>query len=244
MQRDERRNDEEPNPTREPEEIVDASQPEADINAVDSDLGPEPSVPSDPTVPDLPASSLATSASDLSEPASDDELPSEADQEESASDYDTATRLAGKVTRIEVPEGITVPPTRTSEAMGDRHSHWLLPDRGGSSGDEPDAVDEIFPPELRLPLDSGDPAARPRTPVPEPASPQDGAPVDRGQTMPRVQVIVSLAGARALFEEGLQEAIRQAAPRFERIAQAEIKLYDFRQDNKRRAADYRLRGPG
>jgi hypothetical protein len=242
MQRDEQRNDEELKPTRPSQEILDASQRAADVNASDFDPAPEPSVPLDPTATDLPASSLATSAADLSEPASDGEPLPEALREEAAPNADPATQPAGNITRIELPADIIIPPTRPSEAMRDRHTHFLPLDPRQGWEDEPDPVDQIFPPEWRLPLDPGDPAA-PARPA-EPARPDAGPPSDQGQTMPRVQVLVTLAGARALFEEVLEEAIERAAPKFERIAQSEIKRYDFRQETKRRAADYRLRGPG
>ena len=62
--------------------------------------------------------------------------------------------------------------------------------------------------------------------------------------MPRVQVMVTLAEARALFEEVLDEAAARTGPKFEQIVQREIRSYDFDQVSKRRAADYRLRGPG
>jgi hypothetical protein len=120
--------------------------------------------------------------------------------------------------------------------------HLLPLDPGWALDDEPDPVDAIFPPELRLPSHPGDPGAPPRTPTLAP--PDDGRPADRGQTMPRVQVLVSLAGARAMGEEVVEQALAQAAPEFEQIAQSEIKAYDFEQDSLRRAKDYRLRGPG
>jgi hypothetical protein len=244
MQRDEQRNNEEPKQARPPEEIVDASPPESplegDVDAADSVTIPEPPTSLDQSAE--PASSLPTQKADLGDADADREPPPDPPREEPASSADTVTQPAGNVTRIELPADISIPLARPSEALRDRRSYLLPLDPRRGLEDKPDPVDQIFPPEWRLPLDPGDPAAPPRTP--ELARPEAGPPSDKGQTMPRVQVLVTLAGARALFEEVLEEAIERAAPKFERIAQSEIKRYDFRQETKRRAADYRLRGPG
>jgi len=244
MQRDEQRNNEELKQARSPEETVDASPPEsvpeADVNAADSVTVPEPPTSLDQSAE--PATSLPTQKADLGDADADREPQPDPPQEEAAPNADTATQPAGNVTRFELPAEISIPLARPSEALRDRSSYLLPLDPRRGLDDEPDPVDQIFPPEWRLPLDPGDPAA-PARPA-EPARPDAGPPSDKGQTMPRVQVLVTLAGARALFEEVLEEAIERAAPKFERIAQSEIKRYDFTQETKRRAADYRLRGPG
>ena len=65
-----------------------------------------------------------------------------------------------------------------------------------------------------------------------------------GQALPRVIVTVTLANARSLFEEALERATRQTAPRFQKLAQFQIDQYAFDRKCAERAADYRLRGPG
>ena len=64
-----------------------------------------------------------------------------------------------------------------------------------------------------------------------------------GHTLPRVQVMVSLADARALFEEVLAEATERTAPKFQDLAKREVKQAFWERGNDERAADYRLRGP-
>jgi hypothetical protein len=66
---------------------------------------------------------------------------------------------------------------------------------------------------------------------------------DIGQPLPRVQVIVSLAATRNLFDDALEEASRQMADRFRKLALGEIESAAFRRRAEERAADYRLRGP-
>ena len=89
MQRDDERNTdqentEEPKPISPPQEIVDASPPEGDVDAGNSAITSEPSAPLDQTAAsDGPASS--PSASDLSEGESDSEPRLDPPQNEAAS---------------------------------------------------------------------------------------------------------------------------------------------------------------
>ena len=74
MERDEQRNAEEPIPRRSPEEIVEESSPEGDVEAGDSVFARKPSAPLDESAgANVPASS--PSASDLSEGESESEPP-------------------------------------------------------------------------------------------------------------------------------------------------------------------------
>ena len=243
MERDpDERNVEPPESIEPTQDIVDASLKEDGVIGGDSVTTPEPPNSLDPSAgPDTRASSPAPSASDAAEEESDSELRLDASQVEANSNADPVPQAPGNVTRIELPEGITISPTPPADAPRERHSHLLPLDPTEASAKEPDPVDEIFPPEMRLPAGSGGLIAPRR-----PASPglEDGKHEDRGHTMPRVQVLVSLAEALPLFEEVVNKALARAAPEFEQIAKAEIKLYDFRQESLRRAKDYRLRGPG
>ena len=87
-----------------------------------------------------------------------------------------------------------------------------------------------------MPVDSRGPGAAPN--APEPALRENS-----GHTLPRVQVMVSLADARALFEEVLTEATERTAPKFQQLAKREVKQAFWERGNHERAADYRLRGP-
>ena len=100
----------------------------------------------------VPASSPATSASDLSEGESESEPTLDPPQEEAASRADASAESAGNALAIELPAGVYVPPARPSEAASDRRSYDLPLNPGGARDDEADPVDQIFPPEWRLPV--------------------------------------------------------------------------------------------
>lgn len=238
MERDEdQRNVEPPNALEPNQEIVDESLPEDDVDGPDPVATPEPLAPLEQSaVSKVPVSSLATGEADRSDGDSDSEPPLEASEELTASNTVAATRSAGNVTRIELPNEIAITPTRPPAVPRDRRSHLLPLDRDGAFEDEPNPADQIFPPEWRLPADSA--------PTPEPAGAEDGRPGDRGHTMPRVQVLVSLAQARTMYAEAIEEALEKQAPKYREIARSEVKQGFWEYGNQRRAADWRLRGPG
>ena len=201
----------------------------------DSVFAREPSAPLDESAgSNVPASS--PSASDLSEGESESEPTLDPAQENAASGTDSPVESAGNVLEIELPAGVYVPPARPSEAFRDRRSYYLPLNPGGARDDEGDPLERIFPPELRIPVDSRGPGAAPH--APEPALRENS-----GHTLPRVQVMVSLADARALFEEVLAEATERTAPKFQDLAKREVKQAFWERGNDERAADYRLRGP-
>ena len=210
MQRDEQRNTEEPTPRRPPEEIIDESPPEGDVEAGDSVFAREPSAPLDASAgANVPASS--PSASDLREGESESEPTLDPPEEEAASGADSPVESAGNVLEIELPAGVYVPPARPSEAFRDRRSYDLPLNPTGARDDEGDPLERIFPPELRMPVDPRGPGAAPHSPKPAPRE-------NLGHTLPRVQVMVSLADARVLFEEVLAEATERTAPKFQQLA--------------------------
>lgn len=236
MPRDEERNDatntEDPEPLEEREEIVNESPPEGEVEAGDSVLAREPSAPlAESAASNVPASSPATSASDLSEGESESEPTLDAPQEEAASRADASAESS--VIELQLPAGVYVPPARPSEAFRDRRSYYLPLNAGDAQDDEADPVDQIFPPEWRLPVHA---AAGSGVPSDTPGA-------DSGHVPPRVQVMVSLADAEVLFEEALAEAAERTAPKFQQLAKREVKQAFWRRGNHERAADSRLRGP-
>jgi hypothetical protein len=60
-------------------------------------------------------------------------------------------------------------------------------------------------------------------------------------TMPRLQIVVQMADARAMYAEAIEEALEKKAPAYREIAQSEVKHGLWQEENKRRAADWRLR---
>jgi hypothetical protein len=60
-------------------------------------------------------------------------------------------------------------------------------------------------------------------------------------TMPRLQIVVQMADARAMYAEAIEEALEKKAPEYREIARSEVKLGLWQEENKRRAADWRLR---
>ena len=236
-ERNDARNTEEPEPLEEREEIIDESSPEDDVEAGDSVFAREPSAPLDESAAsNVPASSSATSASDLSEEESESEPTLDAPQENAASGTDSPMEPASNVLEINLPAGVYVPPARPSEAFRDRRSYYLPLNAGDALDDEADPVDQIFPPELRMPLHRRGSGAVPHSPEPAPRG-------DSSHTLPRVQVMVTLADARALFEEVLEEATESTAPKFQDLAKREVKQAAWERGCDERAADYRLRGP-
>lgn len=112
---------------------------------------------------------------------------------------------------------------------GHRRREFELPI---DSGDDGNPANGLFPPEL---------ANRPR---PSTATVPTGATGESvGKPMPRIQVLVTLASARALFEQALELATEKTAPKFQKLARFEIAQVEFDRKSAARAADYRLRGP-
>ena len=72
--------------------------------------------------------------------------------------------------------------------------------------------------------------------------PLGGKPVELFRA-PHVMLLVQLADIRSMYTSAMEEALDKKAPKYREIAEAEVKLGFWRQENKRRAADWRLRGP-
>lgn len=144
----------------------------------------------------------------------------------------------GEVARIELPTELDISPSmRPPGATDDRQSH-LLPLEGGDEPDgEPNPLDQVFPPSLRPPSNTSGALRAPES------RPADGPPADRGETMPRVQVLVTLLQDRTMYAEAIDEAMDRKAPKYREIARDEAAHKLWEQENKRRAADWRLRGP-
>jgi hypothetical protein len=79
------------------------------------------------------------------------------------------------------------------------------------------------------------------------AAPPPTLPVGAGREelfrAPHVMVLVQLAESRSMLEDVVAEAGKRLTPDYRAIAEAEVKLGFWRQENQRRAADFRLRGP-
>ncbi len=113
-----------------------------------------------------------------------------------------------------------------SPARGTRREYELP--IGPAANNETDPADRLFPPELAQ----------------RPAPPGHTYPAgSTAQAIPRIQVLVTLANARALFDEALELATEKTAPRFHKIVQFELAQAEFDRKSAARAADYRLRGP-
>jgi hypothetical protein len=76
---------------------------------------------------------------------------------------------------------------------------------------------------------------------PEPAAPTANA--EKLAAVPPIIVMVQLADARAILEDERRATAKENAAMLEQIADERIKLASWRQENQRRAADFRLRGP-
>jgi hypothetical protein len=114
----------------------------------------------------------------------------------------------------------------------------LTRDRQAASDDP---VDQLFPPELRRPAHA-QPGDADRAPAPDaPAAKSDRE--DVGQPLPRVQVLVTLHDAQMWFEEAIDEAWQRVAPKFQQLAEREVRYADWARKCDERAADWRLRGP-
>ena len=124
------------------------------------------------------------------------------------------------------PSPAPAPPQRSPD--------YELPIPQSDEDEEHDVVDRLFPPEL---VNRAAPPAAP----PKPPGAAASEPV--GQPMPRVQVMVTLADARALFDEALERAATQMAAKFHKIVQFELAQVEFDRKSAARAADYTLRGP-
>jgi hypothetical protein len=149
-----------------------------------------------------------------------------------------STQTGGQVTRIELPADLGISPaTQPPVATGDRHSHLLPFDRGEEAAGDPDPVDQIFPPAWRLPVDS---SGSVRTPE---STAADESPESLGETMPRMQVLVTLLEGQTMHAEAIDEALAKHAPEYRQIAESEVERGLWHYENQRRAADWRLRGP-
>ncbi|REK19535.1 MAG: hypothetical protein DWQ37_00240 [Planctomycetota bacterium] len=116
-----------------------------------------------------------------------------------------------------------------SSPAGNRE--YLLPFPG--ENDDRDAprgpADRIFPQAPPIRSDGHEPVVG-RHAVPSPAASQTG-----GQVAPRVLVLVTLAEARAVFEELIHEAVEQFAERIRKAAEAEVASAFWQRDAERRA---------
>ncbi len=63
------------------------------------------------------------------------------------------------------------------------------------------------------------------------------------KAVPRLVVMVTLANARALFDDALQRAADTMAPRFQNLAKFEIDQYAFQRKSAERAMNPWMRGP-
>jgi hypothetical protein len=161
-----------------------------------------------------------------------------APEEIAASNARAATQSAGQVTRIELPADLEISPTtQPPEATGDRHSRLLRLDRGEESEGDPDPVDQILRPASRRPLDSSGSARTPESAM------KDESPESLGETMPRVQVFVTLLESQTMYAEAIEKAVEKHAPKYRQIAESEVERGFRHYENQRRAADWQLRGP-
>jgi hypothetical protein len=62
--------------------------------------------------------------------------------------------------------------------------------------------------------------------------------------MPRLQIFVQLLDARSMFESAMETALARKKEGYRQIAELEVTRGFRRYEDARRAADYRLRGPG
>jgi hypothetical protein len=160
----------------------------------------------------------------------------EAPEEIAASNTGAAMQSGGQATRIELPADLEISPTPPAEVPGDRNDRLLPTDRDGALQGEANPVDQIFPPEWRLPVDTGGSfGAR--------ESAADEQRENIGRTAPRVQVLVTLVEARAMYADAIHEALEKKAPKYRQIAESAVERGFWRYENQRRAADWRLRGP-
>jgi hypothetical protein len=69
---------------------------------------------------------------------------------------------------------------------------------------------------------------------------------DGGSTpqIPQLQIFVHLTDARTVYERAMETALDRKTPTYREIAEQEVRRGFFRYECERRAADYRLRGPG
>jgi len=237
MQRDEEREDErndeqnaaEPERTLPPEEVADVSLSD-DVGGAGADV-------------DQPATREASPVPPAADIAGTDDLTAEGENEPVAnlpmesptSQVDAPADQSGSTTHIELAPDVPLP-TAPAPARRIPH-HFELPlERGGR---DEDPVDEIFPPELRRPLDPHDPGAGHE----EPDSPAATESEEIGQPLPSIQVLVVLADARAHMEEAADVAAERMAPEFEEIAEQKVKYAFWVKKCEERAADWRLRGP-
>lgn len=246
MQRDEEREDErkdephaaEPEPLPLPEEIVNVSP-----------AGGEGETPASAQVADGAIDQPATAEPSTSSPAADvagmdltagaSEPGADLSTEGTMAQVDTPAEPPASVTRIELPADMPISTTPGPARRIPRHLDLPLP-HGGEPPEDP--VDRIFPPALRMPLDPHDPGAGSKKS--EPA--ESPAPAERagiGQPLPRIQVLVTLADARAHLEEVLDVAAERMAPEFEELAEEKVRHAFWAKKCEDRAADWRLRGP-
>ncbi len=201
----------------------------------DDDLGPDAPDGSDQSAESQ--ISAASSPPQEADPRDEDPEGPEAHQEATLSGT-AAVQPAGQGTRIELPAELDISSARQPQSTtGDQQNHLLPLDRGHESASAPNPVDQIFPPEWRLPLDPGG-SSRP----PDSAAAAD-SPANVGDAIPRVQVLVTLLASQTMYAEAIDEALEKHAPKYRQIAESEVKHGFWQYENQRRAADWRLRGP-
>jgi hypothetical protein len=147
------------------------------------------------------------------------------------------TESPGEISTIDLSAGMSIPPGRPTEfAPSGTYELPLEPIAGEDASTS--AVDQLFPSHLRAPAGSAGHSGA------SPIRSKSPAGADAGDVLPRLQVMVTLAEARALFEEVLETASQRTAPKFLEVVKREIEMAAWRAENQRRAADWRLRGPG
>jgi hypothetical protein len=180
-----------------------------------------------------PRTSEAPESTAAVEPVAE-ELPA---AEQSSPPPASGQTAAGQVTRIAIPSEQFARPLPSRP--GSREVELPLARDRQAASDDP--VDQLFPPELRQPARSqqGD-AEREAASEAHASSP---ARENLGQPLPRVQVLVTLHDAQVWFDEAIDEAWQRLAPKFQQLAEREVRYADWARKCDERAADWRLRGP-
>lgn len=184
--------------------------------AESSELTGDPGAPvaATPAVSDETVTSTSTAepASEVSETM----VRSAEDVEDSTSSNDpAATREQSNLVRIEPPPHSPVALPRPPSAPLDRHARLLPLERDVPLDDESDASESSSEGEL-FPFAELNPSQR----VPKSASPE---PLDDGgdsHPVPRIQVMVSLADARAMYADAITEALDRKAAQFKQVARS------------------------
>lgn len=78
---------------------------------------------------------------------------------------------------------------------------------------------------------------------PLPGPPDSDTSGDRVAPLPRLQLVVQIAESRVMYDEAIAAALDKKSGKYRDIAKSEVEDGLFEYDNKRRAADWRMRGP-